>query len=184
MFKSVHLFAIAATSLFLTACSTVSVTTDYDHSASFAQYRSYTLIPSTEEIPLSPSSEAALRDTLRANLLKHGIREIAENADLHVIRHALTQQKLAVYQSTDWGYGGVPYRYGRYGMWAGAPLNYTDVSQYTEGTLILDFVDAKTQKLVFRGVATGTVSDPETNAKHIREAVEKIVQDFPGIVAH
>jgi hypothetical protein len=184
MFKSLHRCAIAVTSLFLTACSSVSVTTDYDHSASFAQYRSYTLVPSTAEIQLSPSSEAALRDALSTNLLKHGIREIAENADLHVIRHVSTKEKLAVYQSTDWGYAGVPYGYGRYGMWAGAPRNYTDVSQYTEGTLILDFVDAKTQKLVFRGIATSTVGDPETNAKRIREAVEKIIQDFPEIVAH
>ena len=185
MFKSLYRYAIAATSLFLTtACSTVSVTTDYDHSAFFAQYRSYSLVPSTEEIPLSPSSEAAFREALSTNLSKHGLSEIAENADLHVIRHVWTKEKLAVYQSADWGYAGVPYGYGRYGMWSGAPRYYTDVSQYTEGTLMLDFVDAKTQKLVFRGIATGTVSDPETNAKRIREAVEKIVQDFPGIVAH
>jgi len=74
----------------------------------------------------------------------------------------------------------MPYGYGYYGMWAGAPRTYTDVSQYTEGTLILDFVDAKTKKLVFRGIGTGTVSDPETNAERIKEAVEKIVNDFPS----
>lgn len=76
----------------------------------------------------------------------------------------------------------MPYGYGRYGMWAGAPRTYTDISQYTEGTLTLDFVDTKTQKLVFRGIGTGTVSDPETNAERIKEAVEKIVQNFPTSV--
>lgn len=181
--KSLRRCTIVAISL-LTACSTVSVSTDYDKSASFSQYRSYTLAPSTDKIPLSPSGEAALRDALRANLLKRGLSEVAENADLHVIGHVSSKEKLAVHHSTDWAYTGMPYGYGHYGMWQGAPRTYTDVSQYTEGTLILDFVDTKTQKLVFRGIGTGTISDPETNAKRIREAVEKIVKDFPGTVAH
>lgn len=58
-------------------------------------------------------------------------------------------------------------------MWAGGPPQYTDVSQYTEGTLILDCVDSKVQKLVFRGIATGTVGDPKSNAAKSKEAVEK-----------
>ena len=182
MLAKLHGYTILAISLCLTACSSISVTTDYDHSASFSQYHSYTLAPSSQKIPLSPSSETELQKTLKASLFKHGIIEKAENADLHVIRHVSTEEKLAVYQSNDFGYAGMRYGYGRYGMWAGAPYNYTDVSQYTQGTLILDFVDAKTQKLVFRGIATGTVSDPETNANRVREAVEKIVQEFPASV--
>ena len=159
--------------VFMTACSTVSVTTDYDHAAQFRQYRTYTLLPSTDKIGLSPSSETALRESLRTALAKHGISETDENADLHVVSHVSTQEQTVVFPG-----GGGPYMYGRYGMWAGGPY-YADVSQYTEGTLILDFVDAKTQKLVFRGIGTGTVSDPETNAKRIREAVTEIIEDFP-----
>ncbi len=179
MFTSPRGYLLAVNILFLTACSTVSVTTDFDHSVSFSQYHTYTLAPDTETIGLSPSSEAALRDTLHSNLARHGLLETSENADLHVVRHVSTQEKLDVYPSNM----GVPYRYGPYGMWTGAPYGY-DVSQYTEGTLILDFVDAKTQKLVFRGIGTGTVSDPKTNAERIKEAVEKIVHDFPTAVRH
>jgi hypothetical protein len=181
MFTSLRGYLLA-TVLFLTACSTVSVTTDFDHSASFSQYHTYTLVPGSQQISLSPSVEAALRDSLRTNLARHGISETSENADLHVVRHVSAKEKLSVHQSTDWGYAGMPYGYGYYGMWAGAPRTYTDVSQYTEGTLILDFVDAKTQKLVFRGIGTGTISDPETNAERVKEAVEKIVKDFPSPV--
>lgn len=180
MFTSTRVYFLAVAVLFLTACSTVSVTTDFDRSAPFTQYRTYMLAPATDNVGLSPSSETALRETLRANLARHGVTETSENPDLHVVRHISTKEKLAVHQSSDWGY--MPYGYGRYGMWAGAPRTYTDVSQYTEGTLILDFVDAKTQKLVFRGTGTGTVSDPKTNAERITEAVEKIVQEFPRAV--
>ncbi|QPK63572.1 DUF4136 domain-containing protein [Methylomonas sp. LL1] len=179
MLTSIRGYLLAVGVFVLPACSTVSVTTDFDRSASFAQYHSYILDPSLEKIGLSPSSETALRETLRNSLARHGILETTENADLHIVRHISAQEKLMVHQSS----AGVPYRYGRYGMWTGAPYYYTDVSQYTEGTLILDFVDAKTQKLVFRGVGTGTVSDPETNADRIKQAVEKIVQGYPSPVS-
>jgi hypothetical protein len=179
MFTKSSRLILAAFHLFLAACSTVSVTTDYDHSASFRQYRTYTFVPSREKIPLSPSTETAFRDSLRVNLAAHNIAEVDKDADLHVVRHISTQEKTVVYQSNDWPYRGLPYGYGYYGLWASAPVTYTDVSQYTEGTLILDFVDAKTQKLVFRGIATGTVSDPQTNAKRVREAIEEIVEKFP-----
>jgi len=180
MLSMLHRYVFVAISFALTACSTVSVTTDYDHAAPFAQYRTYTLLPTSAKIGLSPSTETALRESLRTGLAKHGISETDQNADLHVVRYTSSKDKTVVYQSG----AGLPYRYGRYGMWAGAPFYYTDVSQYTEGTLILDFVDAKTQKLVFRGIGTGTVSDPETNAKRMREAVTEILQDFPKAATH
>ncbi|MGJ0485416.1 MAG: DUF4136 domain-containing protein [Methylomicrobium sp.] len=183
MFTKPSPSVLVALNLFLTACSTVSVTTDYDHSTSFEQYRTYALAPSNEKIPLSPSAEAALRDSLRINLATHNITEVAKDADLHVVSHISTKEKVVVYPG-DLAYRGMPYAYGRYGYWSMDPLTVPDVSQYTEGTLILDFVDTKTQKLVFRGAGTDIVSDPETNAESIREAVEKIVQKFPKTVSH
>ena len=43
----------------LTACSTVTVTTDYDKSASFGKYKTYSLAPASQGQALSPTSEAA-----------------------------------------------------------------------------------------------------------------------------
>jgi Domain of unknown function (DUF4136) len=166
----------------LAACSTVTVTTDYDHSTSFAKYRTYSLAPAKSGQTLSPTSEAALRDSLRTELGARGVSEAASGkADLAIVRHAFTQEKVSVQQYTDWGYGygGWPYRYGYYSMWAGAPRTYTDVNQYTEGTLVLDFVDRRTSKLVFRGTAKAVVSGPESNARKIQDAVTKIVAKSP-----
>jgi len=174
MILALKRYGFAAVALILTACSTVSVTTDYDRAAQFQQYKTYTLAPSTDKIGLSPSSRTALEESLRSGLAAHGISEANDNADLHVVSHVSTQEQTVVYPGT----GGAPYFYGRYGMWGGGAY-YADVSQYTEGTLILDFIDAKTQKLVFRGTGTDTVSDPETNAKRVREAVTKILEKFP-----
>ena len=81
---------------------------------------------------------------------------------------------------TDWGYGADyarawPYRYGTHGVWFGAPRTYTDVSNYTEGTMILDVVETRTNKLVFRGTGTAVIGGPESNAGKIRDAVKKMV---------
>jgi Domain of unknown function (DUF4136) len=96
--------------------------------------------------------------------------------------HVFTENKVSVQQYTDWGYsygGGWPYGYGSYSMWAGAPRTYADVSQYTEGTLILDAVDTRTKRLVFRGTGTAVVGGPESNARKIEEAVAKMVAALP-----
>jgi hypothetical protein len=65
-------------------------------------------------------------------------------------------------------------------MWYGAPYNYSTINTYTEGPLILDFVDTSNQKLIFRGIGKGTVGSAENNAEKIREAVEKIVAKLPA----
>jgi hypothetical protein len=181
--KTTRFIAIACTTV-LAACSTVSVTTDYDRSAPFKQYKTYALAPPARGETLSPSSEAALRDTLRVEMAKKGIVEkTSGKPDIAVARHVFLQDKVSVQQYTDWGYdrpGYMPYRYGYYGTWAGAPQTYVDVTEYTQGTLILDFVDAQTHKLVFRGKGSAVVAGPDANAGKIREAVTRIVADFPS----
>jgi hypothetical protein len=55
-----------------------------------------------------------------------------------------------------------------------------EVQQYTEGALIIDFVDSKTHKLVFRGLAQAAVGSTERNAAAVQEVVNKIVAACPG----
>ena len=53
--------------------------------------------------------------------------------------------------------------------------------QFATGALIIDFVDADTNRLVWRGWATATVpkgrEEPDPN--RIRDAVRKILAEFP-----
>src|SRR5262249_9264443 len=136
-------------------CETVSVTADYDPSVSFVNFRTYALEPPPQVPPLSPSADAALRGTLRENLAARGIREVAptDNPDLAVVPHISFERRYSAQQFTAWGYGpGVwPYWGGHYRVWVGAPITHTTITSYTDGTLILDFVDASKQMLVFRG---------------------------------
>lgn len=175
------LVAVTVTCVFI-GCAAVTVTSDYDHAANFANYKTYALTPPHHSSMMSPTSEAALRDALRTELASRGLREAsAQKADLDIVRHVFVQEKVSAQQWSDWGYrGSWPYSFGSYGMWNGAPVTYTDISVYGEGTLILDFVDAHTKKLVYRGVGKAVVGGPESNAGKIREAVAKIVAAYPG----
>jgi len=180
-----YLIFAAALVCFFSACETaVTVTTDYDHAAHFGKYRSYALAPARRGQTMSATSEAALSEAVRAELNSRGLTEApGQKADLDIVRQVFVQGKVSVQEWTDWGYGyhgGWPYGYGYYGMWPGAPMTYTDVTQYHEGTMVIDFVDARTKKLVFRGVGKAVVGGSEGNAEKIREGVAKMVAEYPA----
>ena len=181
----ITLLPIAAAACLLASCETtaVSVATSSDPAGKFGTYKTYAVAPPKSGQRMSAASEAALRSALRAEMAKRGINEApAGQANLIVAHHVFIQGKLSVQQYTDWGYmghGGWPYGFGYYGMWPGAPVTYMDVNAYDEGTLILDFVDRKTKKLVFRGVGKAVAEGPDANSTKISEAVTKIVAEFP-----
>jgi len=161
----------------LVACSTtpsVSVKTDYDHAAAFGKYHTYAL--DTSSIGLSPTGSEALQSSLRSSLAGRGLKESGKNSDIYIVAIVFTQEKLNVIPSG--GYTVYPSHFGSYRM-STVTLN-TDVQQYTEGTLVIDFVDRKTHKVVFRGVGQAGVGSTERNAAAIRAAVNKIVAAYPG----
>jgi hypothetical protein len=154
----------------LASCTSVTVKTDYDHSVPFGKYHTYTL--DTTLSGLGPTNNAVLQQTLRSSLAARGLKETGANASLYIVAVVTTREQFNVVP----GYGVTVTRFGAYRTWA---MN-ADVQQYTEGTLIIDFVDAKTKKLVFRGLAQAAVGSQAANAKAIQEAVTKIVAQFPA----
>ena len=55
------------------------------------------------------------------------------------------------------------------------------VESYKEGTLIIDLVDAERRELVWRGTATGAVSDLTQAEKKLFGAVGRIFEAFPPL---
>jgi hypothetical protein len=52
--------------------------------------------------------------------------------------------------------------------------------QSREGTLIVNLYDAKAKQLVWRGIATGTLSDNgDKNQNLVHKAVEKMFKKYP-----
>ena len=160
----------------LAACSTtpsVDVKTDYDHSAKFGKYHTYEI--DTVPTGLSATGNAALQSALRSGLASRGFTEKSAKADLYIVATVFTKEKL--YAMPVGGYSYYPSMYGRY---MGGAAMTTEVRQYTEGSLVIDFVDSKTHKIVFRGLGQAGVSTTERNAAAIQAAVNKIVAAYPG----
>ena len=152
----------------------VSVKTDYNHKVSFAGYNTYAL--DLGESGLRSTGNAALAEALKTNLATKGINEAARGkADLIIVPVAFTQEKIHTMPTGNSTYiidhgGGY-----RTGDW----MINNDVTQYTEGTLVIDFLDRQKRLIVFRGIGQGAVTTSERNAIAIREAVQKIVADLP-----
>ena len=174
----VSLFA----SLALTACSTVDVTTDYDHAAAFGSYRTYSLAPGPDGRKLPIYCEMALRKVIHAQLAGRGITEsTSPDADLAIVWHVFLTDRTSARDMADQRAAGEwDYAYGYYTSWAGAPANFSNSTPYPDGTLILDVVDMRTKKLVFRGTGTAVATGPERGARNIEKAVTKMVAALPA----
>lgn len=72
--------------------------------------------------------------------------------------------------------GSLGYEPGEYGRGARAV-------QYDEGTLVVDAVDRRTRRVVWRGWAQADVEavpgEPDRMRERIQEAVERMFEDFP-----
>jgi hypothetical protein len=62
--------------------------------------------------------------------------------------------------------------------WGGWGRDETAGHMYLKGTMIVDLFDARTKKLVWRGVATDAVSySPVKNAERIDKSIEEMFGD-------
>ena len=86
-------------------------------------------------------------------------------------------------QLTTYGSGGGPgWGWGpRYGYgWGSTGISTTTSSTIPVGTLVIDLMDPEQKQLVFRGIATDTLSDkPEKNTEKIQKAVTKVFEKYP-----
>jgi hypothetical protein len=113
----------------------------------------------------------ALHNDLVSNFQERGYVIDSTNPDFAVAAYATARQRLDV---TQYDYG---YPYWRWRWW-GPPV--PEVTQYTEGTVVVDVVNPKTKELLWRGQGVAAVSDdPQTYAKELARTVEKIVERFP-----
>jgi hypothetical protein len=166
----------------LVGCSTFQINSDYDPDADFAGLQSYAWAPAETESAKDPRVqndllEGRVHESVDAELSEKGYRLAAEGKkpDFWVTYHAGVESKVDV-TTVQQVY---PY-YRGYSHWGGYSETY--VTNYDEGTLILDVIETKTEKLIWRGSAQARVNDsssPEKRSERIRAAVKAILERFP-----
>lgn len=178
-----------AVAMLLTACAV----TDIDRDVNFNTYRTFKWseanIAVTNPLYESDLIGKNIKKLIEEEFAKRGILVSSTNPDF-LINYSIrteTKQKTVgggapyypygFYPFGMWGWGwrspmmwGYPYAYG--------PGSYT--REYTQGTLIVDLVDAQSGKLVWRGSVAGDVDNVKNLHKQIAKGVKAILKKYPG----
>ena len=175
------LLAMAAA---VAGCSTMKIHTEYNPKAEFAQYKTYAWNPT----PAGPDQVSTARDpAVRAMIIsaidremaRKGLVKVAIDADPSFIVTALGYATRQI-EVTNYGYAySGSYVYGPYGPGYAVATPAVEVRDYHVGTLLLDFSDAKTKVLFWRGVADDTIQDASAVRKTIDEAAKKLLESYP-----
>ena len=158
-------------------CATVyDVKYDYDKQTDFAALKTYDWMEVPAEAGIDTLTIERIKKAVDAELMDKGLKRTSDDPDFLIAEHTGSEEKVQV---NDWGYG-----YGHHGRyWGGywGPRNVTTYA-YEEGWLILDFVDAESKNLIWRGTAKAEIQNmdtPEKSEKLINTAVEKILKKYP-----
>jgi hypothetical protein len=167
-------FAASAGLMLLLACGSFAqqVKTDYDHSANFAQYKTYCWEKVQTKDPLLVDR---IKSAVNSALAAKGWTEVPSGGEVEVfaIETTQNQQTLDTFYS---GFGGGR----RWGFGGGLGNATTTVETYKVGTLVVDLFDAKTEKLIWRSSSSDTLSDKaDKNTKNLNKGVNKMFQHFP-----
>jgi hypothetical protein len=168
--------------ILIAACgSSLQVTSDYDKSANFTQYKTFSLYKGERMDAISELNSRRITEAIRNEMVQKGFQETDTNPDLLVNPVAILKDRTSVSANTNYyGYGGVyrPYYWGT-GVGVSSSTSY-DVYHYKEGSLIIDVVEASSKKLIWQGVGNKEIDakakDPDAK---IRAAVTSIMKSFP-----
>lgn len=167
--KVYSLFIILITAFIITSCSTVRVNYDFDRATDFNVYKTYNFHQKgIEKLELNDLDKRRVLTAIDNEMAAKGFTKTETSPDLVLNVLASSKEKINIDNGYyGWGYG--PY-------W-GSPSR---VYQYTSGTIIIDVIDDKNNKLIWQGAGSGlNVSDLERKSEEIPDAVSEILAKFP-----
>jgi hypothetical protein len=177
----------------LSACNSYNYYTAGLNKTNMSRYRSFAWVSPEGKTENKPTASAIadlkIKDAAVSSLTTKGLRMQQNNPDLLVTYTAkVGLGSKTVYYPTyyssgfypgfgmGFGWGYRPYYYGGWG--GGYPFAYyggltaVDKEHYKEGTIIIDLIDTRTRKVVWRGYGVGEV----------HHNVQKNIDDIPKIV--
>ncbi|HEX8040452.1 MAG TPA: DUF4136 domain-containing protein [Chryseosolibacter sp.] len=163
--------------------------TDFDQTADFSQYKTYAWGKPEADVsnPVYRSEliDNRIRHAVENEFAKRGIVKNEKNPDFIVRFKTHTEKKEQTYGGDPYGYRYFPYGIYPYAFrwgWGYYPypwMSPRNTKEYTEGTLVLDVIDRRSDDLVWRGSVSGNVDDVSVLKKQIAKAVKAIMKKYP-----
>ena len=157
MKKRNFIFGSIAVALFLaTFLFAGDVKTNYDRSANFNQYKTYSWgNVQTQEALWVDRIKSAVDEALAAK----GWRQVASGGDVSLTATEITEEQQILNNHDDL-------------------ISTTET--YQVGSLVVEMFDTETAKLIWRGSSSDTLSSkPDKNIKNLDKGVQKMFKNFP-----
>ena len=170
--------------LFSKAAESQSVHVDSTPGVNFAGYKKYSwrVHPVFEKKPALAETYSVgielVKNATNQNLMARGFQPTQQAPDFFItflLTGNMKQDVDVVYEAGAYSWGG----------WYGWPSMYyptwsrTVVSNYLEGVLVLDIVDAKNNQLVWRAYCRDDVREWKDRDKNVQKVVNKALKKFP-----
>lgn len=161
----------------LSSCKTINVVTDYDTSADFNKYKTFAFYKTgIDKAAISSLDKKRILRAIEESLLAQGFTK-SDNPDILVSIFTKSRRKVNVNQNNigyGFGWGWNPW------MWNGMNNNI-NVSEHTEGTLFIDFIDKNKKELIWQGIGSGAlkIQTVQKKEERIRLFVKEIISRFP-----
>jgi hypothetical protein len=172
--QKVMLALVGMTLVFAGMASAQQVKTDYDRSANFALYKTYSWEHVETKDPLNVDR---IKHAVNTVLAARGWTMVDSGADVAVVAMEITRDQQTLNTFYDGLGGGWGWR--RLGG-GGFGEATTTTDTYKVGTVVVDLFDTKTKQLIWRGSASDTLSNnSDKNIKNLNESVDKMFKHFP-----
>ena len=170
--KDLVILLVSSLTALTMSCSPIyDVRYDYERKTNFAGLKTYDWLVAPKGAEVEPVLQDRLKNAVNTTLEAKGLRMTSEDPDFSIAMQTMSKEKVR-HSPEAWGYG--------YGSRWHSHKYRTRI--YDEGTLVLDFVETASKKLIWRGTAQGLVESnmtPEKLDDIVNLAVQKTLKNFP-----
>jgi Domain of unknown function (DUF4136) len=155
----------------------VSISTDYDHSANFSQYKTYSWL----KVQAGDSLWAdRIQQDVDTQLAAKGWTKVESNGNASITAFRSTKEQPTMETFYDGLGGGWGWR-GRGGFGGGGMGMSTTTTENTKvGTTVVDIFDSQTKQLLWRGTESADLGgNADKNTKNLAKNMADLFKRFP-----
>jgi Domain of unknown function (DUF4136) len=167
-------------SSFLISCQAVHINSDYDKTINFSKFKTYAFYKTgIDKVEISDLDKKRILRSIDNEMTLKGFTK-SETPDMLINISTKEREQVNVNQfNAGFGYG---WGFGWNPMFWGGGMN--NVSTFSEGTLIIDLIDASKKELIWQGEGVGHLTqNTDRKDDNIKGFVTRILSQYPPILS-